>query len=352
MNKTAVLESVTTRPEETAVTPDGILQIGFGFWASKTLLSAIGLGLFTELAQKPSTAIEIREKLGLHPRSVNDFLDALVSMRLLERDADGVYSNAPETDLFLDKAKPSYIGGVLEMCDERLYGFWGSLTEGLRSGQPQNEARDGGRGLFETLYADPARLEGFLSAMTGLSLGAGRAIAEKFPWQGYKTFVDVGGAQGGVPVQVALAHPHLTGGNFDLPEVGPIFEKYVANNGLTDRLKFYPGSFFTDELPKADVLIMGHILHDWNLEEKKMLLRKAYDALPEGGSLIVFEALIDNDRRENTFGLLMSLNMLIETPGGFDFTGADCEAWMREAGFRQTRVEHLVGPDSMVVGVK
>ena len=335
----------------TTVAPDTIMQVGLGFWASKTLLSAVELGLFTELAKGPMTAEAVGERLSLHPRSLRDFLDALVSLRLLERDAAGLYGNTPESDTFLDRAKPTYLGGMLEMANARLYGFWGSLTEGLRTGRPQNEARSGGN-FFEALYADPARLENFLSAMTGLSLGAARAIAQKFPWSDYQTFIDVGGAQGGTPVQVALQHTHLTGGIFDLPGVGPVFEQYVARHGLSDRLRFYPGDFFKDALPQADVIVMGHILHDWDLAEKRMLLKKAYDALPAGGALIVFEALIDDDRRENTFGLLMSLNMLIETPGGFDYTGADCSGWMREAGFSQTRVEHLAGPDSMVVGIK
>ncbi len=335
----------------TAVAPDTIMQVGLGFWASKTLLSAVELGLFTEFAKGPMTAEDVGERLSLHPRSLRDFLDALVSLRLLERDAAGLYGNTPETDTFLDKAKPTYLGGMLEMANARLYGFWGSLTEGLKTGRPQNEVRSGGN-FFEALYADPARLENFLSAMTGLSLGAARAIAQKFPWSDYQTFIDVGGAQGGTPVQIALAHTHLTGGIFDLPGVGPVFEQYVARHGLSDRLRFYPGDFFKDKLPTADVIVMGHILHDWDLSEKRMLLKKAYDALPAGGALIVFEALIDDDRRENTFGLLMSLNMLIETPGGFDYTGADCSAWMREAGFSRTRVEHLAGPDSMVVGIK
>lgn len=188
--------------------------------------------------------------------------------------------------------------------------------------------------------------------MTGLSLGAARAIAEKFPWHKFQTFIDIGAAQGGLPVQVALAHNHLSGGGFDLSIVGPIFEEYVDSFGLSQRLCFYPGNFFTDPLPTADVLVMGHILHDWNLEEKQLLIAKAYDALPTNGALIVYEALIDDDRRQNAFGLLMSLNMLVETPGGFDYTGADSSTWMREAGFRETRVEHLIRPDSMVVGIK
>jgi len=328
------------------------MQLGLGFWGSKTLLSAVELGLFTELAKENSLDAEtLSERLMLHPRSARDFLDALVALGMLERDGDR-YANTTETDLFLDRAKPSYIGGILEMANARLYPFWGSLTEALRTGQPQNEAKGGGEDFFAAIYADPARLKGFLEAMSGISLGAAIAIANKFPWWQYETFVDVGAAQGGLPVQVALAHEHLSGGGLDLPPVGPVFEEYVDSHGLGDRLRFYPGDFFRDPLPAADVLVMGHILHDWDLEGKRMLLAKAYETLPEGGALIVYDAVIDDDRSENAFGLLMSLNMLIETPGGFDYTGADCASWMREAGFRETRVEHLVGPDSMVVGIK
>jgi hypothetical protein len=332
------------------ITPDTIMQLGLGFWASKTFLSAIELGLFTELAKGPATYETLKDKFNLHSRSARDFLDALVALGVLDR-KDSTYSNTAEADFFLDRAKPTYLGGVLEMCNARLYGFWGSLTEGLRTGEPQNEAKTGGD-LFDTLYSDPARVRQFLSAMTGLSLGIGMSIAQKFPWKEYRSFIDVGAAQGGVPVQIALAHEHLTGGNFDLPVVGPVFEEYVASFGLSNRLRFYPGDFFKEPIPSADVIIMGHILHDWNLEEKKMLINKAYQALPKGGAFIVCEAIIDDERRKNAFGLLMSLNMLIETRGGFDFTGADCCSWMQEAGFRNTRVEHLLGPDSMVVGFK
>lgn len=334
-----------------AVTPDNILQLGFAFWGSKTLLSAVELGVFSELAEQPLTADQLRERLQLHPRSARDFFDALVALGMLQRDGD-LYRNTPETDQFLVRGKLSYIGGILEMSNERLYPFWGSLTEGLKTGLPQNEVKTGGAGLFETLYRDPDRLRLFLAGMTGLSMGASLAIAQKFPWEKYQTVVDVGGAQGGLLVQLCLAHPHLRGTNFDLGVVGPIFEEYVAANGLSERLKFQSGDFFNEPLPRADVITMGHILHDWDLEQKRMLLDKAYQALPEGGALIVFEALIDDERRQNAFGLIMSLNMLIETPGGFDYTGQDCTTWMKDAGFRETRVEHLIGPDSMVVGIK
>ena len=333
------------------VQPDQILQIGLGFWASKTLLSAVEMQLFTELSKHPEDLETLQSRLGLHPRSARDFFDALVALKFLER-REGTYHNTPSTDFFLDKRKPSYIGGVLEMANHRLYPFWGNLTTALRTGLPQSEIQDGGPNPFVALYADPARLKEFLQAMTGVSRGANMAIAREFSWNNYRTAVDVGTAQGDLITQVALANPHIQGIGFDLPQVGPIFEDYVEANGLSGRVKFSPGSFFDDPLPKADVVMMGHILHDWDLEVKRMLVRKAWEALPEGGALIVYDGIIDDNRSTNAFGLLMSLNMLIETPGGFDYTGADCTGWMKEAGFRETRVEDLVGPDSMVIGLK
>jgi hypothetical protein len=307
--------------------------------------------VFTELAKHPEDLETLRGRLGLHRRSAADFLDALVALGLLERQ-NGKYANTPSADFFLDKKKPSYIGGMLEMANHRLYPFWSHLTTALRTGEPQNEVRGGGANAFEALYADPERLKEFLKAMTAISTGANRVIANRFPWKKYRTAVDVGTAQGDLIVQVALANTHLKGIGFDLAEVAPVFEDYAAAHGLSERVEFQAGSFFTDPLPKADVVMMGHILHDWNLEEKKVLIGKAFDALPEGGALIVYEALIDDERSKNAFGLLMSLNMLIETAGGFDYTGADCMGWMREAGFRETRVEHLLGPDSMAIGIK
>lgn len=334
-----------------ALSPEYIMQVGLGFWASKTLLSAVEMGVFTELAKRPEDLPTLQGRLGLHPRSASDFFDALVALGFLRR-TNGMYANTPLADFYLDGHKPTYVGGLLEMANQRLYQHWSHLTEALRTGKQQNEARDGQGSPFEALYADPARLKTFLSAMTGISRGANRAIAHQPFWAKYHTFADVGTAQGDLAVQIALANQHLTGFGYDLPEVGPIFEEYAEQHGLNDRLRFHPGNFFEDSLPRVDVITMGHILHDWNLEEKKMLLGKAHTALNPSGAVVIYETIIDDDRSQNAFGLMMSLNMLIETPGGFDFTGADCIAWMKEAGFRDARVEHLLGPDSMVIAIK
>jgi O-methyltransferase domain/Dimerisation domain len=336
-------------------TPDAILQTAFGFWNSKVLLSAVQLGLFTVLGQRQLGGAELGTELGLHPRGIADFLDALVAMKFLERDGDGQkakYFNTPATALYLDRKSPRYVGGILEMLNARLFKFWNDLPEALRTGQPQNETKEGGAGIFEALYADPAKLENFLGGMTGLSRINFEALADKFDFSPYNTLCDIGGATGLLSIEVAKKHPHLQCVSFDLPPVEPVAKKQIAAAGLSDRIRTASGDFFAHPLPKADVITMGMILHDWNLERKMQLIRAAYDALPAGGAFIAVEALIDDARRENVFGLLMSLNMLIEFGEAFDFSSADFRKWCGEVGFSRFEVIHLAGPFSAAIAYK
>jgi hypothetical protein len=331
------------------------MQVGMGFWASKTLLSAVELELFTHLAPGPMRGEEIGAELGLHPRAIDDFLDTLVALGFLERDGDGSvgrYRNSAEAAAFLDKRSPTYIGGILEMCNARLYRFWGDLTEALRTGKPQNEIKHTGKAMFDELYSDPDRLEQFMEAMQGISLGNFHALADKFDFGKYETVCDVGGATGQLSAILATHHPHLRCTSYDLPVVAPIAERAIAAAGLTDRVTAAAGDFFADPLPRADVITMGLILHDWNLGRKMDLIRSAYEALPDGGAFIVIENLIDDARRENAFGLMMSLNMLIEFGDAFDFTGSDFAGWCREVGFQQVEILPLTGPASAGIAYK
>ena len=333
------------------VTPEKILQTGLAFWASKTLLSAIEIGLFTELSRGPEHFDALSGRLGLHPRSARDFLDTLVALGFLRETAITTPIRPRPISSSIGRNPPTSAASSRWRIIACIHS---GDTSRRRFAPERRRTSCGPAGLVcsRRSTADPARLKQFLAAMTGISHGANMTIARAFPWTNYHTFVDVGTAQGDLAAQIALANPHLRGVGFDLPEVAPVFEEYVAAVGVADRLTFQPGDFFTQDLPKTDVVLMGHILHDWDLPTKKMLVRKAFDAIPAGGALIVYEAIIDDDRSKNAFGLMMSLNMLIETPGGFDYTGADCAGWMKEAGFSATRVEPLVGPDSMVVGIK
>ncbi len=340
---------------QTQPNPSKILQMGMGFWASKTLLTAVKLGVFTELNGTGKTGQELGGLLGLHERGIADFFDALVSLGFLEREGQGntaLYRNTVETALFLNQSSPQYIGGILEMANDRLYPIWGDLEEGLKTGLPQSEIKHTGKHFFEDLYADPEKLRQFTAAMSGVQMGNFIALAEKFDFSRYSTLCDIGGANGLLSVQVARQHPHMSCITFDLPPVAPIAGDTIEEAGFTNRVSAKSGNFFEDEFPEADVITMGNILHDWNLENKKMLLKKAYRALPDGGALIVIENIIDDERRENSFGLLMSLNMLVELGDGFDFTGADFDTWAKEAGFRETNIMPLAGPTSAAIAFK
>ncbi|MCR9086775.1 MAG: acetylserotonin O-methyltransferase [Rhodobacteraceae bacterium] len=336
-------------------TPQHIMAVASGYGLSRALLSAVDLGLFSRLAAGPMTASEICAEYGLLARPGTDFLDLLVSAELLARQGDGEdarYLNTPETAAFLDRTQPEYIGGIIELWAKRNFGFWNTLTEAMQTGRAQNETKDGGTPFFETLYADPARLEAFMDAMTGSSIRNFRALAESFPFSRYHSLVDIGGADGLLAREVAVRHEGLSITTLDLPEVTEIAARKIAEAGLSDRITAQSGDFFAEPLPKADVITMGMILHDWNLERKQALVRKAYDALPEGGAFIVIEALIDDARRENTFGLFLSLNMLIEFGDAFDYTGAEFISWCREAGFRRFEILSLDGPSSAAIAYK
>jgi precorrin-6B methylase 2 len=341
--------------EEKKIDPSHIMQTGMGFWASKILLTAVKLDLFSLLTLRPLSAKEIKYELCLNGRGLFDFLDALVALGFLQRKgikSTAVYSNSDDADLFLDKNKLSYVGGILEMANNRLYPFWNFLEEGLRTGTPQNEIRTGRKPLFEEIYSDVDKTREFVTAMGGIQSGNFIKFAREFDFSNYKTLCDIGGAGAQLSIQVASHNPHMKCISFDLSPVSPIALENVSKMGLSDRVKIQSGDFFTDSFPEADIFTMGNILHGWGTDDKKKLISKVFDALPKRGALIIIENIIDDERRENAFGLMMSLNMLIETAEGYDFTAADFNEWAREAGFIDTSVMSLTGPTSAIIARK
>jgi SAM-dependent methyltransferase len=329
--------------------PERIIEIAYAFWHSKALFAAVELDVLTKLAGGPLDLETLTARTGGHPRAARDFFDALVALGLLERDADGRYSNTPESDCYLVRDGADYIGELLTHLDKRHYQNWSLLTHALVTGEPQSAL---GTETYTGFYADAGKRELFLNGMTAGSLLAARALARKFSWNHYRTFLDIGTAQGCLPVEIAGMHPHLRGGGFDLASVEPVFTDYVCAHGLSDRLQFYAGDFFVDPLPQADVLVMGRILHNWDASIRKMLLSKAYRAITPGGALVIYDPLIDDARGGSPHGLLSSLNMLIETAAGSEYTAAECKAWMMQAGFREIRIDPLGDMHTAVIGLK
>ena len=337
--------------------PSGIMQIGLGFWPSKVLLTAVSAGLFTHLAKQPLSRKEIKALLNWNcmDRHASDFLDTLFALKFLKREGindSAIYSNTDETNFFLDKEKPSYIGGILEMMNNRLFRFWANLDEGMKTGKLQNEAADEGENLYEAIYKSPEKIREFVHAMTGIQMGNFIAFATKFDFSKYKTLCDIGGSGAMLSIQVAMKNPHIICNNFDLPPIEAVAKENINQFNLSDRIKTTIGDFFNDPFPKADVIVMGHILHNWSEEKKLILIKKAYDALPEGGAFVAIENVIDNERSQNILGLTMSLNMLIETEEGFDYTHSDFENWTKQAGFKKAKQINLAGSSSAAIAYK
>ena len=346
------MEKTTRQPN-----PSNIMQIGLGFWASKVLLTAVNAGLFTHLVKKPLSLKEIKALFDWNcmDRHASDFLDTLYALKFLIREGIGetaIYSNTVDTDFFLDKQKSSYIGGILEMANNRLFRFWANLDDAMKTGKLQNEAANNDENLFEAIYKSPKKTREFIHAMTGIEVGNFIAFASKFDFSNYKTLCDIGGSGAMLSIQVAMQNPHISCNSFDLPVIEPVALENITHFHLSDRIKTTVGDFFEDTFPKADVIVMGNILHDWSEGRKLILIKKAYDALPEGGAFVAIENVIDNQRSQNVFGLTMSLNMLIETEEGFDYTLSDFENWTIQAGFKTAEQIPLAGPSSAVIAYK
>ena len=350
-------------PQQTSaepLTPAKIMQIGMGFWPSKVLLSAVKLNLFTTLGAGPLTGAEIKQRLGLGctERHVFDWLDALVSLGFLQREgllASARYRNAADTGLFLDKNRKTYMGGILEMADSRLYHHWAKLAGGLLTGAPQNESKGtaaGNMDVFTELYADPAALREFIEAMAGFQAGNFAALVAKFDFGQFPSMLDVGGADGSLSVQVCQRYPSITCATFDLPPVEPLAKARIAAAGLSGRIQALSGDLLKDSFPPAQLITMGNILHGFDEAAKQELIHKVYGSLPAGGAFMAIENIIDNDRRENTFGLLMSLNMLVENGAAFDYTPDDFGRWTKTAGFQRIEIIPLGGPTSAAVAYK
>ncbi|MFF7891592.1 methyltransferase [Streptomyces sp. NPDC007907] len=328
--------------------PGEILQLTMAFYGSRALISAVELDLFTLLADKPLPLGELCDRAGIHLRGARDFLDALVALGLLEREGEEVYRNSPAADRYLDRRKPGYVGGYARLADTKLFPVWARLTDALRTGEKQVLSQGG----FFGGYADPDAARGFLGAMDAVNSGVGHSLAGALDWGRYSSFVDLGGARGNLAAHLHRTHPHLRATCFDLPEMEPFFQEHMKSLKTTDHVRFVAGDFFTDALPRADVFIVGHILHYFGPGQREALVARIHRTLPPGGVVLVYDRMIDDDRRSAGLSLLGSLNMLLTSDEGREYTPAECVRWLSDAGFTDVRTTAVSGPDTLAIGRK
>jgi len=323
-------------------TPAGILRLGNAFCDAKALLTAVELGLFDTLHETgPLGQEDIRRRLDLHGRGLSDFLNLLTALGLLTRSASGAYGNATGADRYLVRGGSSYIGGFLARSNRNLYPAWGRLGEALRTGRQQSGSD------FGAVVKNPQLLGQFIGMMDALTQVLGPALIESFDWSDAESVLDVGGARGNLAGQIVKAQPHLTGHVLDLPEMEPFFDDHVAALGLSDRMTFHGGDFFARELPAADVVVLGHVLHDWDREQRGGLIAKAFRAVNPGGALIVYDRMLDDEPR-HVENLVISLDMLLVTDGGSEYTAAEVVEHAAAAGFASIAQAPLSDFDTVV----
>jgi 8-O-methyltransferase len=325
-----------------------IMLVGWSFVRSKLLMTALDLGLFAELSKEPGTVTDISGRLGLHPRGARDFLDALAALGVLERD-DDVYRNGPAAERNLIPDQPGFVGGFLAMTTQFMGTGWEGLATMLRTGDAHGQDAD--KVPFAEIFRNPQRLRQFLSAMDSLNGAIGPELAQRFDWSGATSFVDIGGARGNLAATLLRAHPHLTGGVFDRPVMKPFLEELAEEHGVLERIGFHGGDFYVDAIPGADVVVFGNVLHDCPVDTRRGLIAQAYEKIPAGGAVIVYDPMVDDERREAD-NLLLSLTMMLQSPAGNEYTPAECRSWMEEAGFVIEAVFQLPSHATAVVGRK
>ncbi len=330
-----------TSPVPDVGTPGGIIRLSAAFCDAKALLTAVDLDLFSALHSSPATEEEIRQRLALHGRGLSDFLHLLVALGLLEKDGDR-YRNATGADRYLVRGQQIYIGGFLQGTDRHLYPAWGKLTDALRTGRPQAASSSS-----DTIN-DPQQLGYFVRMMDAITQVLGPELVKAVDWSGHSSVLDVGGCRGNMVGQVVKAHPELAGHVFDLPQMEPFFTEYIADMSLTGAVRFHGGDFFRDPLPKADLVILGHVLHDWNREQRAFLFQKALEAVNPGGALLVYDRMLD-DEPDHVENLVVSLNMLLVTEGGAEYPASELYEYANAAGVSSVADQPLGVCDTLVV---
>lgn len=319
-----------------------VMEVASGFWRARTLFSAVELGLFTLLKKQPLTEAGVRAELKLSAQASGDFLDALVSLGLLVREGE-TYRNSPSAQHYLDRDSDTYVGGFLLFMGYSLYPAWSRLTELLKSGSRQE-----GVDSFGEWYKDADQVRGFMDAMDSVSAPVTAELIQRPEWKEYASFVDLGGARGNLAACLVRRHPHLDGHVVDLPALEPFFDERMTKLNVAGKVEFHGGDFRSDPLPTVDVAIFGHVLHDWDEASRVLLIKRAYEAIKPGGMLLIYEELLDDDRRGPARTLLMSLNMKLVRDGGAEYTAAQCREWLTDAGFTDVSVEQLTATERLV----
>jgi acetylserotonin O-methyltransferase len=326
--------------------PEIVLDLIDAFRRSKTMFTAVSLGIFDQLHDRACTAAEVAAALAADTGAVERLLDGCAGLGLLVKDGSE-YRNSAAAGTYLRRGSPHTLSGYVLYSDRALYRLWGSLEDAVREGTHRWGAVFGGKdALFANFFAtDDAKRE-FLAGMHGVGLLSSQSIVASFDLSRFRRLVDLGGGTGHLAVAAVDRYPHLRAAVFDLPEVGAITRGYVA-----DRAEVLAGDFFTDPLPEADLYVLGRILHDWPADKITLLLENIFNSLLSGGAVLIAEKLLYEDKSGPLPALLQSLNMLVCTKGR-ERTLSEYQELLYSAGFTHVEGRRTGTPLDAILAVK
>ena len=337
-----------------SLSPISLMQLASSFWAFKTLSTAVELDLFTHMAQSGSLTVEQFAAVhGFAARPAEMLLAGCASLGLLQRSGSG-YGNTALAAEFLVRGRPYYFGGFVTMLDKRLYAGWDKLPDAMRNNRPTTWDPSKHSSLFDG--ADPAMMATFWEAMHSLSTFTARTLGEAVDFSRFRRLLDVGGGSAAFDIELCRRYPQLRTTVYDLPFVTEIATRNVREAGLDGRIAMHGGNFFTDpQFPAGhDIVLFSMIMHDWDEQQDRELLRKCYQTLPSGGIVVICELLVNDEKTGPPAAALMSLNMLVETEGGRNYTPSEYRGWLEATGFRNVEVKwfEAAGANGVVIGHK
>jgi 3-hydroxy-5-methyl-1-naphthoate 3-O-methyltransferase len=330
------------------------MEMVFSVAVFKTLASAHELEIFKRLSDTGgATANDLARALGIGERPAEMLLTGCSALGLLQK-KNGRYRNSPLAEEYLVPGKPYYFGGILEMWDKRLFLAWHKLTEALGTNRPTAWDPDRQQSLFDG--ADPLMISHFWEGMHSMTISTAKALGKAVDLRRFRNLLDVGGGSGAMDIELCKQYRRLRAAVYDLPNVVEIASAKVSQAGMADRIRTVAGNFFADaSYPDGhDLILLSMIMHDWSEAQNRQILRKCYEALPNGGAVVICELLVNDEKTGPMGGALMSLTMLIDTRDGRNYTAREYASWLKEIGFRKIRTVRFKAPgaDGAVIGEK
>lgn len=331
---------------------DVVLDLISAFRRSKTMFTAVALGVFDHLTATPHLHLrDLANLTGTRPEPLSRLLDGCCSLGLLARQAE-CYDNTPAAARYLVRTSPDSLAGYILYSNDVLWGLWAHLDDALKEGSPRWLQTFGVEGsIFSHFYRTEEARTTFIQGMHGLGRLASPEVVRVFNLSRFRRIVDLGGATGHLAIAACERYGAMTGAVFDLPEVVALARPHIDASRASQRLETISGDFFTGPLPPADLYALGRILHDWGGEKIDLLLRRIHAALPAGGGLLIAETLLDDDGLGPVPSLMQSLNMLVCTEGR-ERTFAGYQALLERAGFAAVEGRRTGAPLDAVLAIK